>query len=246
MLKFFQKDSYSIYICLRSGRSKAILFRCSITLCAYKHCVTFFKDFFIFCRIEVKKDNVVVICNKYIWRLYITVDYRRRRTVKFFKYYTKLWYIFFDWIFTQTAFVNFIRERIARNIFFDYCKNGSVSAVSSQKTEEQTSEQEITYTPYTVSQLMSDFDTNALRTVCWINRKAECHWQWRKIYRYCIRRWRIWIYRRYLLYKVRWTESGNNVCINRRYTGCKRKNNRCGRCFGILFKYWWNSETVRQ
>ena len=40
--------------------------------------------------------------------------------------------------------------------------NGSVSAVSSQKTEEQTSEQEITYTPYTVSQLMSDFDTNAL------------------------------------------------------------------------------------
>ena len=40
--------------------------------------------------------------------------------------------------------------------------NGSVSAVSSQKTEEQTSEQEITYTPYTVSQLMSDLDTNAL------------------------------------------------------------------------------------
>ena len=40
--------------------------------------------------------------------------------------------------------------------------NGSVSAVSSQKTEEQTSEQEITYIPYTVSQLMSDLDTNAL------------------------------------------------------------------------------------
>lgn len=40
--------------------------------------------------------------------------------------------------------------------------NGSVSVVSSQKTEEQTSEQEITYTPYTVSQLMSDLDTNAL------------------------------------------------------------------------------------
>lgn len=40
--------------------------------------------------------------------------------------------------------------------------NGSVSAVLSQKTEEQTSEQEITYTPYTVSQLMSDLDTNAL------------------------------------------------------------------------------------
>lgn len=40
--------------------------------------------------------------------------------------------------------------------------NGSVSAVSSQKTEEQTSEQEITYTPYTVSQLMNDLDTNAL------------------------------------------------------------------------------------
>ena len=39
--------------------------------------------------------------------------------------------------------------------------NGSISAVSSQKTEEQNSEQEITYTPYTVSQLMSDLDTNA-------------------------------------------------------------------------------------
>ena len=92
--------------------------------------------------------------------------------------------------------------------------NGSVSAVSSQKTEEQTSEQEITYTPYTVSQLMSDLDTNALGA-------SE----------------------KYKGQYVELTGKLNAIDSDGKYIdivsgdGCKRKNNRCGRCFGILFKY---------